>query len=277
MTGKRWRRMRMGLRTVLGLGAQGFFIPYRYAASVPERVGPCAAVEDAFRAAEPVFAAMLDAIDRRAGALAALDGPPPEPRWAQDWFARLDGACAYALIADAPPRRIVEVGSGHSTRFIARALRDAGATAAHVCIDPAPRAALTSLPVEWREGVLDETHMPLFDALEAGDAAVFDSSHILMPGTDVDIILNRILPRLKPGVRVHVHDVFLPDPYPRDWAWRGYNEQNGLAPWLLSGAFRPLFSSRYALTRMNAADRPGLRGLPWTGAPESSLWMERAG
>ena len=135
---------------------------------------------------------------------------------------------------------------------------------------------LLSLPVEWREEVLSLDHLPLFDALEAGDMAVFDSSHLLMPGTDVDLILNRILPRLASGVRVHVHDVFLPDPYPDDWEWRGYAEHNGLAPWILSGAFRVIFASRYALTRLSAADRPGLAGLPWTGAPESSLWMEKA-
>lgn len=275
MAVKAWRRARMGLETVLGLRPQGFFIPYRYAGTVQAPERPYAEIEEMLRAAEPAFAAVLDEIDARAATLAALDGAPPEPRWAQDWFARTDAAAAYALVASAPPRRVVEVGSGHSTRFVARALRDSGAEAAHVCIDPAPRAALSGLAVEWRRGVLAEEHLPLFDALEAGDVAFFDSSHILMPGTDVDLILNRILPRLKPGVRVHVHDVFLPDPYPEDWAWRGYNEQNALAGLLLGGGFRAVFSSRYAATRMGAAERPGLRGLPWTGAPESSLWLMR--
>ena len=50
-----------------------------------------------------------------------------------------------------------------------------------------------------------------------------------MPGTDVDFLLNRILPALPAGVLVHVHDVFLPDDYPADWEWRGYNEQLGVA------------------------------------------------
>lgn len=282
MAAKRWRRLRMGLETVLGLRKQGFFIPYRYAATVPPPP-PYAALETVFRAAEPEIARVLDEIDARAGALAAMDGPPPRPRWGQDWFPRLDGAAAYALIAARPPKRIVEVGSGHSTRFIAAALADAGvdagagagAGAAHVCIDPAPRADIRALGLDWRAGVLGPEHMALFDALEAGDVAFFDSSHILQPGTDVDIILNRILPALAPGVRVHIHDILLPDPYPEGWAWRGYAEQNGLAGWL-HGAYRIVFSSHYAASRMQAATRPGLRDLPWRGGPETSLWLERA-
>ncbi|MDF2232865.1 class I SAM-dependent methyltransferase [Albimonas sp. CAU 1670] len=274
MAGRAFRRLRMGLETVTGLRRQGFFVPYRYAGSVRAPEG-YPAMERLLAAETPALEEMLDAIDGLAEALAALGGPAPQPRWEQDWFPRLDGAAAYALARGAPPARIVEVGSGHSTRFLARALADAGARAEQVCIDPAPRAALLDLPVTWRRELLSPAHMPLFEALEAGDMAVFDSSHLLMPGTDVDLILSEILPRLEPGVRVHVHDVFLPDGYPADWEWRGYSEQNGLAPWLLSGAYRPIHASRYALTRLGAAERPGIRDLPWTGAPESSLWMVR--
>jgi hypothetical protein len=54
------------------------------------------------------------------------------------------------------------------------------------------------------------------------------SAHILMPGTDVDILFNHVLPGLRRGVLVHVHDIFLPDDYPPEWEWRGYNEQLGL-------------------------------------------------
>ena len=273
------RRLALGLATLLGIRRQGFFIPYRYADQLPApgRLPPYAAMAARLARCSPAMTQVLDWINGYAADLAAIGGqPPPAPRWDQDWFPRLDGAAAYALARQAPPRRIVEVGSGHSTRFLARALADAGAQAEQVCIDPAPRAALKDLAVQWRRELLSPAHLPAFEALEAGDMAVFDSSHLLMPGTDVDLILSEILPRLAPGVRVHVHDVFLPDPYPADWEWRGYSEQNGLAPWLLSGAFRPIHASRYALTRMGAAERPGLRDLPWDGAPESSLWMVRA-
>ena len=66
-----------------------------------------------------------------------------------------------------------------------------------------------------------------------------------MPGTDVDWLLNRILPALDAGVLIHVHDVFLPDPYPAGWAWRGYNEQQALAALLQGGGYAIRFASHY--------------------------------
>jgi len=65
---------------------------------------------------------------------------PPQPRWDQDWFPRLDAAAAYAIVRKTQPRRIVEVGSGHSTRFLARAVADGKLETEITAIDPQPRA-----------------------------------------------------------------------------------------------------------------------------------------
>lgn len=266
----RRRRLMMGIQTLLGQ-PQGFFSPYRYAAGVRPTRYP--ELEQAFRAAEPGMQHVLDAIGTHMDRLAALDGPPPIPRWGQHWFPRLDGAACYAILSEARPRRIVEVGSGHSTRMLALAAGDAGG-AKITCIDPAPRAALRDLPVTWRERVLAPEDIALFASLEAGDVAFFDSSHLLWPGTDVDVILNRILPVLAPGVLIHIHDVTLPDAYPESWVWRGYTEQLGLGGWIMGQGAAIRFASHYALTRMAAAD--GLARLPLPqGALETSLWLVR--
>ena len=94
-------------------------------------------------------------------------------------------------------------------------------------------------------------------------------------GSDVDIILNRVWPALPAGVIVHFHDVFLPDGYPAEWAWRGYNEQLGVAALISAGGADILFASHYALTRM--ATEVGstiVSRLPlMDGAVESSLWL----
>ena len=257
----------MGMETITGKRRQGFFIPYRYAESV-DAPGPYPAFETLFAAAEPAFRETLAAIETAAPALEALKGPAPKPRWDQDWFPRADGAAAFALVAARKPQRIVEVGSGHSTRFMA-----AAGEASITCIDPEPRADFGDLAIDWRQGVLSEAHFDLFTTLAPGDVAFFDSSHLLMPGTDVDMILNRILPLLTPGVIVHVHDILLPDPYPDHWEWRGYGEQNGLGPWLLAGGLKPIWSSHYAVTRMKAAESGVLSRLPLkAGAVETSLW-----
>jgi len=272
---KRLRRFRMAAQTALGWGDQGFFTPYRYAADAKPATG-YPEIEAAMKLRESAMVSVLDDIEgfaepmqRIAGASAA-----PEPRWDQGWFATLDAAAAYTLTRRAPPKRIIEVGSGHSTRFLARALKDEGVTAHHTCIDPEPRADLLDLPVHWEKALLSDAHLNKFDELESGDIAFFDSSHILWPGLDVDLIFNRILPRLQPGVLVHIHDVFLPDPYPESWDWRGYTEQNGLSGWFMGGAYDIVFSSHYAATRLDAATR--IARLPRHElAIDSSLWMVR--
>lgn len=262
---------KMAERTLAGEATEGFFIPYRYAEGV-KAPGPYPAMETLFAAAEPAFREVLAEIEARAPALLALDGPAPRPRWGQSWFPRADGAAAFAITASRRPGRIVEVGSGHSTRFMAEAVKAEGLGTQITCIDPKPRAALEGLSVDWRGELLSDAHLPLFESLGEDDIAFFDSSHVLAPGTDVDMILNRVIPALKPGVLIHIHDILFPDPYPAEWEWRGYAEQNGLGPWLLSGGLRPLFSSHYAVTRMGAA-ATALKGLALVeGAVETSLW-----
>jgi len=90
------------------------------------------------------------------------------------------------------PRRIVEIGSGHSTRFLARAVADGVLETSITAIDPQPRAALGKLDIRHIAKTLHDAGYVPFQDLEAGDILFVDSSHILMPGSDVDIILNRL-------------------------------------------------------------------------------------
>ena len=116
-----------------------------------------------------------------------------------------------------------------------------------------------------------------FQALNSGDFLFVDSSHVLMPGSDVDKILNRIIPELPSGVWIHFHDVFLPDDYPREWGWRGYNEQNALMQ-LMFCDYRVEFSSHYVVTSMPGnLESSFINRLPiFPGAQQSSLWLRRA-
>src|SRR3546814_20164798 len=81
---------------------------------------------------------------------------------------------------------------------------------------------------------------------------VIDSSHLALPGTDVDLLFGRVLPRPPAGVLVHVHDVFLPDGYPAAWGWRHYAEQMLVAAWLAAGSLELRFARHWVRSRMPA-------------------------
>lgn len=283
MTMKALKRQLSAVLTVLGMTQEGFFVPHRYAASVRPPAG-YPELEPLFRDSEPAFRTMLAAIDRHAGIVERFAAAaPPLPRWQQDWFPGLDGAAAYAVVREARPARIVEIGSGHSTRFLARAVIDGGLATSLLCIDPAPRADIAGLAgdldLRVERSTLQQAGIDALPDLAAGDVLFIDSSHLALPGTDVDLLFSRVLPRLPAGVLVHVHDVFLPDGYPDDWGWRHYAEQMVVAAWLAAGGLRPCFASRWVRTRMagelamSAAGRIPIR----PGAFESSLWAVTAG
>jgi len=258
------------------LSRKGFFLPYRHA----ERIRPPATypeLEPLLAAHEPAFLDTLARAERHAAALARMVGPAPLPRLDQDWFPRLDAAVTYALLLDRRPRLVLEIGSGHSTRFSARALAETG-NGRLVAVDPEPRAPLPP-GVEHRPHLLGEAELALARQLGPGDVLFVDSSHLLVPGSDVDFLVCRLLPLLGPGVLLHLHDIFLPDAYPEAWAWRGYNEQAIVAALLLGGRFRPIWASHWMVTRrperIAASPLATLPLLP--GAFETSFWLERAG
>jgi len=271
-----WRRLRFGLSTLLGVRRLGFFIPYRYARSVEAQDYP--ALRPLFEAARPRFSEVLAAIESHGEELRAiLRGGGGPARFDQSWFPRLDAAAAYAIVRREKPRRIVEIGSGHSTRFMAQAVRDGGLPTRITCIDPAPRATLRKLDVEHRQALLRDADPGVFETLEAGDILFIDSSHIAMPGTDVDRLFLDVLPRLASGTLVHVHDITLPHAYPSVWDWRGYNEQLLVGALLQGGGYELVFASHHVVRNSNdALSRGVLSEIPLVpGAHETSLWLRK--
>ena len=274
------RALWMGMATAIGLARRGFFIPYRYAGTLPEpgRNPPYAEIESILADAMPEMSELLDFMRELEANIEAIgDDNPPEPRWNQYWFPGLDAAAAYAMTRRHAPARIIEVGAGHSTRFFARAVRDGQLATKITAIDPAPRATLAGLDINLVRTTLHEAGTDTFATLQPGDFLFIDSSHILMPGSDVDLLLNRVLPALPDGVFVHIHDIFLPDDYPAGWSWRGYNEQQGVAPLLFGGGFRPMFASHYLRTRKSdlLKGRVFSHIAPPHDALEASLWLRK--
>jgi hypothetical protein len=218
---------------------------------------------------------LLKWIETYASELEAIGSePPPAPRWDQDWFPRLDAAAAYAMVRKLEPRRIVEVGSGHSTRFMARAVADGGLDTRITAIDPEPRASLAGLDIDWISTPVQR--VAAFPPLAEGDILFIDSSHQLKPGSDVEFLLSAVLPLLAPGVHVHFHDIFLPDDYPAKWQWRRYNEQAAVASLIEKDILKVEFASHALVSREPEQLQGMLARLPLLpGAIESSLWLTK--
>jgi hypothetical protein len=128
----------------------------------------------------------------------------------------------YNLIRLRKPKRIIEIGSGNSTLLAIEAVRRnlaevPGSVCEHTCIEPYEMPWLERSGVRVIRERVETVDQALFRSLEAGDLLFIDSSHVIRPQGDVLCEFLEILPQLRPGVAVHVHDVFTPRDYPKSW------------------------------------------------------------
>jgi hypothetical protein len=157
-----------------------------------------------------------------------------EPYLTTPWLPGLDSLSLYCLLAIYQPSLYVEIGSGSSTKFARRSIRDYDLKTEIISIDPEPRAEIDSIcdlvirkPVELMD-------LELFDKLQYGDILFIDNSHRCFMNSDATLTFIDIIPRLNPGVLIEVHDIFLPYDYPPQWINRYYSEQYLLAAYLLA-------------------------------------------
>lgn len=157
------------------------------------------------------------------------------PTWNNEFLPGLDIIAIYGLIREVKPNKYVEIGSGNSTKVVRKAILDGGLATKIISIDPYPRANIDELSDEIiRKPFENLTDFSVFDALEAGDIVFVDNSHRCLPNSDVTVFFLEILPRLKSGVLVQVHDIYLPYDYPQFMCDRAYSEQYMLAAFLLA-------------------------------------------
>lgn len=168
----------------------------------------------------------------------AFDSNPQQPGapcWNNVWMPVLDAAALYCLVALQRPRRYVEIGSGNSTKFVARAIADHNLDTKIISIDPQPRAEIDALCDEVLRKPLEQCNSDVFSALGKNDIVFADNSHRSFMNSDVTVFFCEILPALASGVTVGIHDIFLPQDYPEAWIGRYYSEQYLLACYLLAG------------------------------------------
>ena len=194
-----------------------------------------------------------------------------------DYFSSPDAETLTAVVELFKPTKILEIGSGNSTRLFRTALKELKLKAKIVSIDPNPRLGIESFADKVIRLPLEEAKVEVKpEKLQSGEILFIDSSHEVKTGNDVVELFLNILPRLKPGVLIHIHDIFLPFEYPKEWVIKNrwpWNEQY-LVQALFQGSseFEVLWPGHYLQRTM--ADFASY--FPFClGKNASSLWLKK--
>ena len=198
-------------------------------------------------------------------------------------FPLADAWALQAMLRELRPARMIEVGSGWSSLVSAAANRE------HLegrldltCVEPNPPAFLTSSIEGISQLLVEEVQaVPVerFEQLGNGDVLFIDTSHVAKTGGDVTYLYHEIVPRLRPGVLIHIHDIFLPWDYPEKWVLegRGWNEQYLVRSFL---TFNDSFEVVLAMAWMCRTHPELLRTAIDAYDPDrhggASLWLRRA-
>jgi len=208
-------------------------------------------------------------------------------------FTLFDAMAYYFMLRDLKPKRVIEVGSGLSTFYGLSAIRK-NAAEGHPCdykvVDPFPRQKLIDLPdVTVTAKPAQEVPIEFFSSLESGDVLFIDTTHIVKIGGEVPYLYLELVPRIRPGVVVHAHDIHLPynGPHPaQQYVFNAKWPQLWTEPMLIQAflAFNPEFEIVLSLPLIRhfdeeflAARTPGYRPVEVEDYDThcGSLWFRR--
>jgi predicted O-methyltransferase YrrM len=211
----------------------------------------------------------------------------PDPNGAtRYWFdnpayAHGDGTVLHGMLRHLRPHRVVEVGSGYSSAMILDTVDGWLSSTELTFIDPHPELVRGLLRpgdetrLNIHEVAVQDVSLDVFDQLEDGDLLFVDSTHVVKAGSDVNHLVFEVLPRLRAGVWVHLHDIFFPFEYPEDWVREGraWHEAYLVRAFL---AFNASFEIRWFQDFLWARHRERLERIPWVAKnPGANLWLEK--
>jgi len=187
-----------------------------------------------------IIAEMVAHIDQfRSWQSASSEQDTTQPQWENGYFSALDMMMLYSIVVKLKPNKIIEVGSGNSTKVIKAAVMDHDISTNITSIDPHPRATIDNVSDRIIRKGLEECDIDeICDTLSEGDILFIDNSHRVLPNSDAMVVFTEILHRLKAGVIIHIHDIYIPYDYPQFMCDRYYSEQYSLMISILSNPDR---------------------------------------
>lgn len=200
-------------------------------------------------------------------------------------YAHADGLVLFTMLNTLKPKRLIEVGSGFSSALILDTKDNfLNYPLELTFIDPNPQDRLYGLlkkndynTTTIVTDIVQNTPVETFKKLQANDILLIDNSHVSKSGSDVNYLMTEVLPSLNKGVVVHIHDIFYPFEYPKEWLLDlklNWNEIYSVHNFLIfNSAFKIIFFSDYIQQKYSGRldklapiffkDRPG------------SLWIQR--
>lgn len=188
-------------------------------------------------------------------------------------FDETDALIYYSFLRKFKPKKVIEIGSGYST---ALALDTRGKYMNEMeitCIEPFPNRLFSTMrendKIDLKKDYVQEVDLNLFDNLNENDILFIDSSHVAKMGGDVPFEYFEILPRLKRGVLIHIHDIFYPFIYPKKWIKQGrcYNEAFILRALLMDNSSYEIMYFNDMMSKLYPSD--------FTQTGGSSIWLRK--
>jgi hypothetical protein len=199
--------------------------------------------------------------------------------WDNGFLPGLDILALYTMISVFKPRIYLEIGSGNSTKIAYMAKNENSSTTRIISVDPNPRTEVLGIADDIIRLPLEKVDLNILNELKENDIIFLDNSHRILPNSDSMVFFLEMLPDLKKGIIVQLHDIYLPYDYPQFMCERFYSEQYGLAMWLLAnpGKFEILLPNYFIsedkeLSSLIASfwEHPNLRDVERHGG---SFWM----
>jgi hypothetical protein len=156
------------------------------------------------------------------------------PTWNNGFLPGLDMIGIYTLLSEIKPKKYIEIGSGNSTKVAFKAKKDNNLNTEIVSIDPQPRAEIDKLADKIIREPFENIDFKFIYDLKENDILFIDNSHRILPNSDSLVFFLEVMPYLKKGLVIHIHDIYLPYDYPQFMCDRFYSEQYGLAMYLLA-------------------------------------------
>lgn len=204
------------------------------------------------------------------------------PGWNNGFLPGLDIIGIYTMLSELKPEKYIEIGSGNSTKVAYKAKKDNNLKTEIISIDPQPRAEIDELADVVIREPFENIDFSFISDLNENDILFIDNSHRILPNSDSMVFYLEVLPALKKGVVVHIHDIYLPYDYPQFMCDRFYSEQYGLAMYLIANPekYEPVLPNYFISEDAELSaiinsiwDNPNLEGVEKHGG---SFWLKIA-